>query len=99
MHVALYLVLIVSSLVGVAIGLNIIVYTHFSMKDGRLLKVTHPAISLDSTILRRALGTDGPAGYMTAAYTEVRTHIHTIAGHCVGQLTVRYTCTHHTGIQ
>ena len=41
------------------------------MTDGRLLKTTRPAMSLDSTFVRRALGTKGPDGQMTAAYTEV----------------------------
>ena len=44
----------------------------YSMPDGRLLKTTHPAMSLDSTFLKRALGTKGPDGQMTAAFTEVR---------------------------
>ena len=57
------------SWVGVALGLITAVY--FSMKDGRLLKPTHPAMSLDSTILQRALGKDGPVGTVTAAFTEV----------------------------
>ena len=41
------------------------------MADGRLLQPTHPAMSLDSTILYRAFGTGGPDGKMTLAYTEV----------------------------
>jgi len=41
------------------------------MNDGRLLKATYPAMSLDSTFLRRAFGDKGPDGQMTAAYTEV----------------------------
>lgn len=43
-----------------------------SMKDGRLLKPTHPAMSLDSTFLRRTFGNKGPDGQMTAAFTEVQ---------------------------
>ena len=42
-----------------------------SMTDGRLLKTTYPAMSLDSTFLRRVFGDKGPNGQMTAAYTEV----------------------------
>ncbi len=41
------------------------------MKDGRLLKTTYPAMSLDSTFLKRAFGSKGPDGQMTAAFTEV----------------------------
>lgn len=44
----------------------------YSMKDGRLLKPTHPAMSLDSTFLRRTFGNKGPDGPMTAAFTEVK---------------------------
>ena len=36
-----------------------------------MLKATHPAMSLDSTFLRRVFGNKGPDGQMTAAYTEV----------------------------
>ena len=43
----------------------------FSMADGRLLKPTRPAMSLDSTFLQRALGSGGPDGELWVAYTEV----------------------------
>ena len=42
------------------------------MKDGGLLKVSRPAMSLDSTLLHRAFGSGGPKGNMTAAFTEVQ---------------------------
>lgn len=41
------------------------------MKDGRILKPTHPHMSFDSTFLQRALGKGGPDGHMGAAFTEV----------------------------
>ena len=42
------------------------------MDDGRLLKPTHPGLSLDSTFLYRAFGKNGPNGIVTVAYSEVR---------------------------
>ena len=42
-----------------------------SMQDGRILKPTHPAMSLDSTFLRRTFGEAGPTGQMSASFTEV----------------------------
>ncbi|CAI8031075.1 hypothetical protein GBAR_LOCUS17620 [Geodia barretti] len=41
------------------------------MSDGRLLKPTHPVMSLDSTFLYRAFQSSGPNGQLWAAYTEV----------------------------
>ena len=41
------------------------------MGDGRLLKPTRPAMSLDSTFLYRAFGQGGPNGQVYAAFTEV----------------------------
>lgn len=41
------------------------------MSDGRLLKPTRPAMSLDSTFLYRAFGQGGPNGLVYAAFTEV----------------------------
>ena len=41
------------------------------MSDGRLLKPTRPAMSLDSTFLYRAFGSGGPNGLVSAAFTEV----------------------------
>ena len=41
------------------------------MMDGRLLKPSRPAMSLDSTFVYRAFGTSGPNGVVTAAYSEV----------------------------
>jgi hypothetical protein len=41
------------------------------MTDGRLLKPTHPAMSLDSTFLYRAFKSSGPNGQLWAAFTEV----------------------------
>ena len=41
------------------------------MKDGRLLKPTRPAMSLDSTFLQRAFDAAGPERQLTAAFTEV----------------------------
>lgn len=41
------------------------------MPDGRLLKSTYPAMSLDSSFLRRTFGNKGPDGQITAAFTEV----------------------------
>ena len=42
-----------------------------SMKDGRLLKPTHPAMSIDSTFVQRAFGSGGPDGQLWATFTEV----------------------------
>ena len=42
-----------------------------SMTDGRLLRPTRPALSLDSTFAQRAFGSGGPNGHMVAAFTEV----------------------------
>ena len=42
------------------------------MSDGRLLKPTRPAKSLDSTFVKRAFQSNGPDGELYAAYTEVR---------------------------
>ena len=42
-----------------------------SMKDGRLLKPTRPAMSIDSTFIQRAFGSGGPDGQLWAAFTEV----------------------------
>ena len=39
--------------------------------DGRILKPTHPAMSIDSTFIQRAFGSGGPEGYFAAAFTEV----------------------------
>ena len=47
------------------------------MTDGRLLKPTHPSKSLDSTFVQRAFGSNGPAGQLYAAYTEVSIAEHT----------------------
>lgn len=44
------------------------------MSDGRLLKPTRPAMSLDSTFLYRAFGQGGPNGQVYAAFTEVAVH-------------------------
>ena len=41
------------------------------MKDGRLLKPTHPAMSIDSTFIQRVFGSGGPDGQLWAAFTEV----------------------------
>ena len=45
----------------------------YSMKDGRLLQPTRPALSLDSTFVQRAFGSGGPNGHISVAYTEVET--------------------------
>ena len=42
------------------------------MSDGRLLKPTNPAMSMDASFLYRAFGTVGPDGPIYIAYTEVR---------------------------
>ena len=39
--------------------------------DGRILKPTHPAMSIDSTFIQRAFGSGGPEGQFAAAFTEV----------------------------
>ena len=41
------------------------------MADGRLLKPSRPAMSLDSTVLYRAFGEGGPNGDVVASYSEV----------------------------
>ena len=41
------------------------------MRDGLLLKPARPALSLDSTFLKRAFDKNGPDGYVTSTYTEV----------------------------
>ena len=41
------------------------------MADGRLLKPSRPAMSLDSTVLYRAFGKGGPNGDVVASYSEV----------------------------
>ena len=41
------------------------------MMDGRILKPTHPAMSIDSTFVQRAFGSGGPDGQFAAAYAEV----------------------------
>ena len=41
------------------------------MSDGRLLKPTRPAMSVDSTFVRRAFGSGGPDGELWVAFTEV----------------------------
>ena len=43
------------------------------MEDGRLLKPSRPAMSLDSTIIQRAFGSGGPDGELWSAYTVVST--------------------------
>ena len=43
------------------------------MLDGRLLKPSRPAMSLDSTIIQRAFGSGGPDGELWSAYTVVST--------------------------
>lgn len=45
------------------------------MSDGRLLKPTRPALSVDASFLFRAFGTDGPDGPVYIAYTEVRPYV------------------------
>ena len=45
--------------------------SHASMSDGRLLKPTRPAMSVDSTFVRRAFGSGGPDGELWVAFTEV----------------------------
>lgn len=42
-----------------------------SMKDGRLLKPTRPAMSIDSTFVQRAFGSGGPDGQLWIAFTAV----------------------------
>ena len=42
------------------------------MSDGRLLKLSRPVMSLESSFLLRAFGSSGPNGQLWAAYTEVR---------------------------
>ena len=42
-----------------------------SAMDGRILKPTHPAMSIDSTLIQRAFGSGGPQGEFAAAFTEV----------------------------
>lgn len=44
------------------------------MIDGLLLKPTHPALSLESTFVQRAFGSEGPNGHIAAAYSEVNYH-------------------------
>ena len=39
--------------------------------DGRILKPTHPAMSIDSTLIQRAFGSGGPEGQFAAAFSEV----------------------------
>ena len=41
------------------------------MRDGRLLKPSHPAMSADSSFVYRAFNKDGPSGQLYAGYTEV----------------------------
>ena len=41
------------------------------MMDGRLLKPSHPAMSIDSTFLQRAFGSGGADGQLWAAFTLV----------------------------
>ena len=43
------------------------------MLDGRLLKPSRPAMSLDSTIIQRTFGSGGPDGELWSAYTVVST--------------------------
>ena len=43
------------------------------MEDGRLLKPSRPAMSLDSTIIQRAFESGGPDGELWSAYTVVST--------------------------
>ena len=47
---------------------------YISMIDGLLLKPTHPALSLESTFVQRAFGSEGPNGHIAAAYSEVNYH-------------------------
>lgn len=54
----------------------------YSMIDGRLLKPTHPVMSLDSTFLYRAFGSSGPDGQLWAAYTEVIYIYFILEGEC-----------------
>ena len=48
----------------------------YSMSDGRLLKPTHPVMSLDSTFVYRAFHSSGPNGQLWAAFTEVGRIVH-----------------------
>ena len=48
------------------------------MKDGRLLKPTHPAMSIDNTFVQKAFGSGGPDGQLWAAFTVVSGHYGTI---------------------
>ena len=41
------------------------------MSDGRLLKPSYPAMSVDSSFVYRAFNKDGPSGQLYAGYTEV----------------------------
>ncbi len=41
------------------------------MLDGRLLKPSHPAMSIDNTFVQRAFGSGGPNGQLWAAFTVV----------------------------
>ncbi len=43
----------------------------YSMSDGRLLKPTRPAMSIDSSFLQMAFGSGGPDGELWAAFSEV----------------------------
>lgn len=54
-------------------GANVTLLMATCTQDGLLLKPSRPALSLDSTFVRRAFGGEGgPDGAITAAYTEVR---------------------------
>ena len=41
------------------------------MKDGRLLKPSRPAMSINSTFQQRCFDKYGPSGYVWATFTEV----------------------------
>jgi len=57
-------------------GANKMLIMATCMSDGRLLKPSHPVMSVDSSFVYRAFKKDGPSGQLYAGYTEVRFNIH-----------------------
>ncbi len=50
---------------------GLIVFVSCSMTDGRLLKPSYPAMSIDSTFVQRVFHSGGPDGQLWAAFTVV----------------------------